>query len=166
MSNSSSNSQISIISTPAIISWYYISNLRVDILIISSNRTLFHISNAGITWESLGDCECISSPAITYWNTSRYDIFILGVDNSIWHKSSNYDQFSEWELLGGKFTSSPAVAVLNNSRIDIFVKGMEFALWHKWWNGVVWSVWEKIKGSISNTPNALWIDGKLKVFAK
>ena len=74
---------------------------------------------------------------------------------------------SEWESLGGGFTSAPAICSWGAGRLDIFGRGEDFALWHKWFDGAKWSDWETLGGSLTSPPAAVsWGAGRIDVFVR
>src|SRR5436190_2026162 len=74
---------------------------------------------------------------------------------------------SEWESLGGSFTSAPAICSWGVGRLDVFGRGEDFALWHKWFDGAKWSDWEALGGSLTSPPTAVsWGAGRIDVFVR
>ena len=49
-----------------------------------------------------------SDPAVVSWGPNRIDTFHIGSDNALWHNSLN-GAWSNWDSLGGVFSSNPAV---------------------------------------------------------
>ena len=89
-------------------------------------------------WEEF-DGEFQDSPAVASWGANRLDVFVRGIDNTLWHKywASGW---SGWESLGGGLTSSPAATSWGENRIDIFALGTDRQVWqYVWDNG--WSGW-------------------------
>jgi hypothetical protein len=79
-----------------------------------------------LQWEALGGV-FNSMPAVTSWGPNRIDIFGLGSNNAMFHKSwdGNSWQPSQtgWDSQGGTFSSAPAVTSWGLNRIDIFDLG-------------------------------------------
>jgi hypothetical protein len=74
------------------------------------------------------------SLSVVSWGAGRLDIFGVGTDNALYHKS--YDrQWSGWESLAGKFNSPPTAVAWGANRLDVFGRGLDNALYHKWWDG-------------------------------
>jgi hypothetical protein len=74
---------------------------------------------------------------------------------------------SDWESLGGGFTSAPAVCSWEPGRLDVFGRGEDFALWHKWFTEGAWSDWEKLGGALTSPPAAVsWGEGRIDVFVR
>ena len=112
------------------------------------------------TWNSLGGV-CTASPAAVSWgSTPRFDVFVRGSNDALWHKYSNDggSTWSNWGSLGGQLAAGtgPAVASWSAGRLDVFVQGTDNQLWHKWWNGATWSGWEPLGGKLTASPAATW----------
>lgn len=89
-----------------------------------------------------------SSGGVTTWASNRLDIFGIGTDNAMYHKSWNGSQWSSsWEALGSVFNSSPSAVAWSTNRLDIFALGTDNAMYHKAWTGSQWSSgWEALGG--------------------
>ena len=94
-------------------------------------------------------------PAVTSWGSDRIDIFGLGTNNAMFHKSwdGNSWQPSQtgWDSQGGTFSSAPAVTSWGLNRIDIFDLGSAINdMQHRAWTGSAWSPtgtgWETLGG--------------------
>ncbi|MDQ2688486.1 MAG: hypothetical protein M3Y28_11545, partial [Armatimonadota bacterium] len=62
--------------------------------------------------------------------TNRLDVFGLGLDYAMYHKTlwGDYkDETGPWENLGGIFTSSPAALAWGAGRVDVFGLGTDHA---------------------------------------
>jgi hypothetical protein len=110
------------------------------------------------TWNSLGGV-CTASPAAVSWgSTPRFDVFVRGSNDALWHKYSNDggSTWSNWGSLGGQLAAGtgPAVASWSAGRLDVFAEGANGALYHKWWNGATWSGWESLGGKLTASPAA------------
>jgi len=111
------------------------------------------------TWNSLGGV-CTASPAAISWgSTSRFDVFVRGSNDALWHKYSNDggSTWSNWESLGGQLApgTGPAVASWSAGRLDVFVQGTDGAVWQKYYqNG--WSTWHSLGGQLTASPAATW----------
>jgi hypothetical protein len=114
----------------------------------------------------------VGSPATSSWGIDRFDEFVRGSDNQLYHRWSNDggSTFSGWELLGappGRLSSSPAAVSWGYGRVDVFVRGGTGALWHKWWGGTGWSGWEYLGGVLTSAPAvASWAAGRLDLFVE
>jgi len=72
------------------------------------------------------------------WAPGRLDIFGLGTDDQMYHKSweGNWGpSISGYDALGGKFNSPPCAVAWGPQRLDIFGLGTDNAMYHKWWDG-------------------------------
>jgi hypothetical protein len=73
---------------------------------------------------------------------------------------------TDWESLGGVFTSGPGVSSWAPGRLDVFGRGQDNALYHAGYaNG--WSGWESLGGELTSDPAAVsWGEGRIDVFAR
>ena len=56
-------------------------------------------------------------------DTNRIDVFALGTDSAMWHRSFNGVSWGPWESLGGGLKSGPGAVSWGPDRIDVFVRG-------------------------------------------
>ena len=85
------------------------------------------------------------------WAKWQLDVFVVGSDNALWHRSFNNSVWSSWESLGGKLTASPAAVSWGNGRIDVFGRGDNGALYQKTYNNSAWSGWTSLGGQLAPT---------------
>jgi hypothetical protein len=104
-------------------------------------------------WTSLGGF-ATSAPTISSWGATRYDMFVRGTDNAIWHRSWNGTAWSGWDSLGGIVTSDPSAVSQGPNSIDVFVRGTDNAIWHRSWNGTSWAWWDSVGGIATSAPAA------------
>lgn len=103
--------------------------------------------------------------------TARLDLFGLGRDYAMYHKSyigvHDTDDLSGWQGLGGVFTSAPA-AIAWNSRIDVFGVGMDHALYTRTLRGSSWTPgWQSLGGTFTSTASAVSRSAtQLDIFAR
>ena len=74
--------------------------------------------------------------AVASFAADRVDIFALGTDNGMYHKAWNGSAWvpeTDWDALGGEFSSAPAVVSWGNNRLDIFALGTNNAMYHMFW---------------------------------
>jgi hypothetical protein len=81
--------------------------------------------------------------AAVAWGPNRLDIFGLGIiDNQMFHQAWDGGNWrpsqTDWEPLGGRFTSAPAVAAWGPNRLDIFGLGADNQMFHQAWDGSRW----------------------------
>ena len=79
---------------------------------------------------------------------------------------TSYGWQSQWDSLGGVFTSEPAVASWSSDRLDVFGTGTDYAMYHKAWDGSSWSSdWEVLGGTFTSPPAVVsWGVGRLDIF--
>jgi Pregnancy-associated plasma protein-A len=82
------------------------------------------------------------SPTAISSGDGRIDLFVLGVDQALYHKrwdGSAWQPSAEgWTSLGGSCAGSPTVVASGPDRLDVFVVGTDGALYHKWSEGSAW----------------------------
>ena len=107
-----------------------------------------------------------SAPAaISFYGSSRYDIFARGPDNGLWHKWWD-TTWSDWESLSGNLQSAPAAASQAPGAVDIFVLGGDGAIWQRAYSAGGWGSWKSLGGTFAQGPAAgSQIPGSLDVFA-
>jgi hypothetical protein len=100
-----------------------------------------------------------ASLAAVTWSADRLDIFGLGTDDQMYHKSWNGSwgpSVTGFDALGGKFNSPPCAVAWGPQRLDVFGLGTDNSLYHKWWNGS-WgpstSAWVCPRNCVSLTTN-------------
>ena len=102
-----------------------------------------------------------SAPAVTATANDRIDVFGLGTDYSVYHKTwtrapTGADQWTpDWENLGGNFTCVPVVTSSGGNRIDLFGLGVDQTMLHRMWNGSTWSEWDELGGAFTSPPVVL-----------
>jgi hypothetical protein len=98
-------------------------------------------------------------------NAGVIDVFVSGLDGSLWHWS-NKTGAPPWEGLGGRITMSPSAVSTDGVRLDAFVRGTDGALWHAGFDGgPTWS-WEGLGAQLSSGPNATSAAGHIDVVAR
>jgi hypothetical protein len=115
-----------------------------------------------------------SPPVAVAVSESRLDVFGLGTDYAVYHKTfdaSITDPASQWtpawERLGGNFMSTPAVVSTGAQQIDVFGLGIDQGMVHSSWNGIAWSDWDELGGCFSSPPVVLpTATGTFDIFAR
>jgi hypothetical protein len=93
----------------------------------------------------------VDGPCVTTWGSTRFDLFVRGGDNQLFHLVGDGSNWGGWEGLGGTLTSGPACVAWANGRIDIFARGGSGDLIHKAWSGR-WENYESLGGQIIGAP--------------
>jgi hypothetical protein len=102
-----------------------------------------------------------SPPAVAATANDRIDVFGLGTDYSVYHKTwtrgrTGAEQWTpDWENLGGNFTCVPVVTSSAVDRIDLFGLGVDQTMLHRMWNGSTWSQWDELGGAFTSPPVVL-----------
>ncbi len=91
-------------------------------------------------WESLGGF-LSSGPAVVAWGgdaglpyhsyeAQHLDVFGLGNDRALWHRSLDHGRWSTWESLGGQnIAGDPRAASWGAGRLDVYVLTSNGQLW-------------------------------------
>ena len=75
-------------------------------------------------WEDLGgNLSC--TPVILAPAPGRIDVFALGADQGMVHRTRTGTTWSAWQELGGCFASEPVVLPLGTDTFDIFARGAD-----------------------------------------
>jgi outer membrane protein assembly factor BamB len=135
-----------------------------QVFVPSNNVIRSFNMNFNLVWTSLGG-GLTSGPDASSWDSNRFDVFVRGTDNALYHKVW-VGAWYGWESQGGVLTSDPGVASWGPNRIDVFARGTDNALYHKVWAGA-WYGWESLGGVLTTGPDvASWGPGRLDVFVR
>lgn len=120
-------------------------------------------------WESL-EGAFTSDPVVASWSQDRLDIFGVGDDYAMYHKSWDGSSWSTgWTSLNGSFTSPPAVVSWEPGRLDLFVLGDSYNIYHRAYDsdwGDWQSGWDDLGGPYGSPPVAVsWAPDRLDIFA-
>ncbi|HEY7290157.1 MAG TPA: hypothetical protein VH583_10000 [Vicinamibacterales bacterium] len=112
----------------------------------------------------------VGGTAVTGPLVQRLDVFGLGLDYAMYHKTSwgaPASNTGPWENLGGIFTSAPAALALDG-HIHVFGLGTDYSMFHRVWNGSAWSSgWERLGGFFSSAGAVVsWGPGRFDIFAR
>ena len=58
-----------------------------------------------------------SAPAVCALGSDYLGVFSRGLDAGMWHKYFIYNNWSQWENLGGRLTSAPACSSIRDQNI-------------------------------------------------
>jgi hypothetical protein len=117
--------------------------------------------------ESLGGNPLAGSgPAAVSTGRGRFDLFIRGNENQLWHRAFRNGSWSAWEPLYNQLTSDPAASFWPTGRIDVFARGFDNTLHYRPWDGR-WFDWVLLPGEITSAPDAVSLrTGHYSVFAR
>lgn len=90
------------------------------------------------------------------------------------HPRKNKVIWSEWESLGGIWTSKPSVNLSPEGLLGVFVRGVDRSIYHKFQvatekKGVQWSEWHNLKGVFASAPKITVVqnaEGLTNVYAR
>ncbi|AKJ00833.1 hypothetical protein ATI61_11296 [Archangium gephyra] len=106
--------------------------------------------------------------ALTKWDGTRHDLFVIARDQQVWHGWANSPSRVEgWErLTGPAVRGRPAAVAWKNGRIDVVAIDAGGTLWHQWYNGG-WGSWEALGSGFIGSPTlASWSENRLDIFAR
>jgi hypothetical protein len=119
---------------------------RLELFLVGSDRRLYHrqqtAPNSGTwseTWTSLGGQWSLRRrPAVARNLDGRLEIFIVGLDKQLHHRSQtapNSSQWSDiWTILGGQQwppSSDPGIGRNADGRLEVFLVGSDKQLYHR-----------------------------------
>ncbi|MBI4583278.1 MAG: hypothetical protein HY717_04565, partial [Planctomycetes bacterium] len=117
------------------------------------------------------------APASASWGPGRVDLFVVGTDNSVYHKwfdgnwKPSLQDINLWEQFAISAKHRPATASWGPGRLDLFAVGSDDAVYHKWFDGswhpspVETDSWERFAISAKHGPAAAsWGPGRLDLF--
>jgi hypothetical protein len=111
-------------------------------------------SLSGLAWESLTGGMSGGPDASSWLSQGQVDVFIRGLDNSLWHRTWRNGLWIQWEGLGGRLSADPSAVAWGSGRIDVFVRGGDGALWHKAFSNGSWTSWQSLGGYLVGGPDA------------
>jgi hypothetical protein len=147
---------------------------RLDIFGLGLDYALYHKVHAPTApvgkqwspnWENLGG-NFTSTPVVVSTADNRMDLFGLGPDQGMlhraWHGSAmggtsplpDPGKWSDWDELGGGFTSLPAVLPTGSGAFDIFARGLDFMVYYTTWTPGTPAVWQLLGGGLLGEPSA------------
>jgi CubicO group peptidase (beta-lactamase class C family) len=82
-----------------------------------------------------------SSPVVYSRDANHRDIYVRGMDGSVYHKywDGVKQTWNGWYNLGGTIKGDVGVVYPTPNTIDLYVRGMNDELYQKWWDGKQWT---------------------------
>lgn len=117
------------------------------------DRTLYHCAyiEGGIvnSWEQLGNEQIGHKIAAVSWGPNRMDVFVIGTDKAVYHKSWKGNHWSGYESLGGEFADTCGLAACSwgPERLDVFSRS-DGKVYHKCFDGTWSNTWEILAENI------------------
>jgi len=112
-------------------------------------------------WEPVGGLWS-SGPTVLSPDAQTLELFGLGLDLSVWHKSFTSKDDSEYywsapECLQGRFSTGVSLAKDTDGLLQVFTRGFDQAIWYKKQvtdsnNYAVWGNWTSLGGSMLAYP--------------
>jgi hypothetical protein len=97
----------------------------------------------------------LSTPAAIAWDGARIDLFGMGTDRAMYHRTWNgQTRTPDWDRLGGILTSEASAVSWGPNHLDVFALGSDFTLRHRAYDGTNWltSGWQNLGGSLGSPP--------------
>jgi len=136
-------------------------------------------------WKSLGGV-LSSGPRVPSISNSvgLLEVVVRASDKAYWQKfqvpnhagvcsncTDNGVSWSDWQCLGGIFSSGPSVILSSDGTVELFGRGPDKALWHKgqYYDGaeLAWKRWASLGGLLSTGPEtSIRADGLINVFGR
>jgi len=149
--------------------WAWLSCLAL----VAAEKGIHNMINVGddnVPFDSCG-------VTVAYTENSRLDIFVLGMDDQIWHRDQpNYtspgDEWNPWASLGGAFKDGPVVTRGPEGRLMVFSRGFNNAVFFRSQikanaGPTEWGPWESLSGELYSKPAvAVDSEGTVHVFGK
>ncbi len=147
---------------------------RLDVFGLGLDYALYHKVHAAAApvgqqwspnWENLGG-NFTSTPVVVSTGNNRIDLFGLGPDQGMlhrgWHGSvvtgisplPDAGKWSDWDELGGGFTSLPAVLPAASGAFDLFARGLDFMMYRATWTPGAPADWQLLGGGLLGEPPA------------
>ncbi len=159
---------------------------RLDVFGLGLDYALYHKVHAAAApvgqqwsanWENLGG-NFTSTPVVVSTADNRIDLFGLGPDQGMlhraWHGSvvtgisplPDAGKWSDWDELGGGFTSLPAVLPAASGAFDLFARGLDFMVYHATWTPGAPADWQLLGGGLLGEPPAASAPAAVKVHSR
>jgi hypothetical protein len=102
----------------------------------------------------------IAAPAAVSAYPGRIDLFVLGIDNQIYHGWGDGETWQGWENMGGPGMHGLAVAARGPQRLDLFtigtdIQGADNHMYHRAMVDAQWGSWENLGGACISAPAAV-----------
>ena len=105
--------------------------------------------------------------AAVSWGENRIDLFWVGADRGLWHRSWDGALWSADESLGGEPRSRPAVVSWAANEMQVFVVARDGHVWNIYWDGAAWHHWVDMGGQFTadaRVAASAWGAGRIDVF--
>lgn len=105
---------------------------RCDVYFLGTDRMLYRQSWQGEWTEpSCLEGTIVDQPRAAWLPERGTDIFVVGEDRSIWHRTLLGSGTTWWRSLGGQAYSDISLVVHDKDRVELFVLGRDSAVWHR-----------------------------------
>lgn len=145
---------------------------RIDLFSVGTNSCLYHNCWDGETWQgwrpfALQDqmawersSTTIAAPAAVASTPGRIDLFVLGIDNQIYHAWGDGENWQGWENVGGPGMHGVAVTARGPGNLDLFtigtdIEGTDNHMYHRAMVNGKWGNWDNLGGACISAPAAV-----------
>merc|ERR1712086_850657 len=159
----------------------------IDVFALGADKAVWHIGQVGLHEEdhtlTVGKCppntksvEETAASGTALLETEGITNLVATTDDDTPKTSPKKNKvvWSEWESLGGIWTSKPYVNLSPEGLLGVFVRGVDRSIYHKFQvatekKGVQWSEWNNLKGVFASAPKITIVqnsEGLTNVFAR
>ena len=100
----------------------------------------------------------IEGTAAVSWGEDRIDLFWVGADRTLTHRSFHDGAWDEPESLGGTLASAPAATAWAADQLQVFAVFPDGALWNRYWDGASWHGWESLGGELRRRSRRIIVE--------
>lgn len=134
------------------------------------SQKLFFDGAAWTQFEDFGGSGLSRHTTLT-WPDGHMEVFALGADKAIWHKTWNLaaESWSDWENMGGTFATGVSAIVWGDGHAEILATDIDGTPYLNFSGDFPsgWYGWLKLEGSLSSRPVTVrWPDGHIQAFAR
>ena len=105
----------------------------------------------------------MSTPVVVSTSAQQIDLFGLGIDQGMVHISWNGTAWSDWDELGGCFSSPPVVLPTATGTFDIFARAIDYKIYHLAYDPTTQTDWTILGGGLLGEPVAASAPSALRI---
>ena len=145
---------------------------RIDLFTVGTNSCVYHNFWDGVQWRGWQpfllnnqmawerSSTTIARPCAVASAPGQLDLFVLGIDNHIYHAWGDGESWQGWENLGGPGMHGLAVTAPTTQRLDLFtigtdIQGTDNHMYHRARVDGRWGSWENLGGACISAPAAV-----------
>lgn len=134
--------------------YYDTENKRISVFVVGMDGQVYQCywNTSKWIWSKLSLSPANKNPAFQpeklYASSDgkrRIDLVAVGVNNGLYHRFFNGNQWSDWIMIGQGFDSRPVCVTMSPTRVDIVAKdGSDHTLYHTANDNGVWLGWQQV----------------------